>query len=154
MHASVDPPVAAGLKLSEFPQTVIFSTTPILPPPRAHAQGLGPDAVDEVEIDFSPLRVAREITDPLGERADSIAAELEGKLMVEDGADNMAIASPVEDVSTGEQRVVREEGEEGDGDDENDDGEDEEDEWLGDPNKRPIWKFPVVSRVSWGSHVM
>lgn len=25
--------------------------------------------------------------------------------------------------------------------------EEEEDEWTGDPKNRPIWKFPVVSRV-------
>lgn len=27
------------------------------------------------------------------------------------------------------------------------DKEDDEAEWTGDPNNRPIWKFPVVSRV-------
>lgn len=32
--------------------------------------------------------------------------------------------------------------EQGDGEE-----EEEEEEWTGDPNNRPIWKFPVVSRV-------
>ncbi len=35
---------------------------------------------------------------------------------------------------------------EGAGTDEIDD-EEEEEEWTGDPKNRPIWKFPVVSRV-------
>lgn len=39
--------------------------------------GQGSDAVDEVEIDFSPLRVSREVTDSLSEQADAVAAELE-----------------------------------------------------------------------------
>lgn len=39
-----------------------------------------------------------------------------------------------------------ERGEEQDEEDEEDEDEEEE-EWTGDPNNRPIWKFPVVSRV-------
>lgn len=41
-------------------------------------QGQGPDAVDEVEIDFSPLRTDREeMIGPLSGRADKVAAEFE-----------------------------------------------------------------------------
>lgn len=29
--------------------------------------------------------------------------------------------------------------------------EEEEEEWTGDPNNRPIWKLPVVSRVRYSS---
>lgn len=39
--------------------------------------GQGSDAVDEVEIDFSPLRASREVMDSLSEKADAIAAELQ-----------------------------------------------------------------------------
>ncbi len=39
--------------------------------------GQGSDAVDEVEIDFSPLRASREAMDALSEKADAVAAELE-----------------------------------------------------------------------------
>lgn len=39
-------------------------------------QGQGPDAVDEVEIDFSPLRASWEVMESLSEQADAVAAEL------------------------------------------------------------------------------
>lgn len=39
--------------------------------------GQGPDAVDEVEIDFSPLRTSREVMGSLSEKADTVAADLD-----------------------------------------------------------------------------
>lgn len=37
--------------------------------------GQGSDAIDEVEIDFSPLRASRAVMDSLSEQADAVAAE-------------------------------------------------------------------------------
>lgn len=39
--------------------------------------GQGADAIDEVEIDFSPLRTSRAVMDSLSAQADAVAAELE-----------------------------------------------------------------------------
>lgn len=101
-------------------------------------QGLGPDAVDEVEIDFSPLRAPQDVTDSLSERADTVAAELEGMRV---DADESTVNRDMEA------------GEEGQGDNievgKEDEDEDEDDDWVGDDlSKAPIWRLPVVSRVS------
>ena len=39
--------------------------------------GQGADAIDEVEIDFSPLITSRAVMDSLSAQADAVAAELE-----------------------------------------------------------------------------
>lgn len=37
---------------------------------------------------------------------------------------------------------------------EEEEDEEDEEEWTGDPNNRPIWKFPVVSRVRYNYIVL
>ncbi|CAM9939492.1 unnamed protein product [Ectocarpus sp. 13 AM-2016] len=118
--------------------------------------GQGPDAVDEVEIDFSPLRTSRDVMDSLFEQADAVAAELEAPLVelelelaggAEDAGETTADAAASfagesaqrDQENAGTEKAIE--------DDELGEGVEEEEEWTGDPNNRPIWKFPVVSRV-------
>lgn len=77
-----------------------------------HAQGQGPDAVDEVEIDFSPLRSNRdEMLGPLSERADAVAAKLgapraELELKSLEGGPEDSAAATVRCVRAGSQHVT------------------------------------------------
>lgn len=121
---------------------------------RTTTQGLGPDATDEVEIDFSTLRAPQETTDVLGERADEIAAGLEALREKEGAAGGEGdIASDSSGGIGSGLSMAEGEGVQGGGmgsEEENgeEEEEEEEEEWVGNPSKMPIWKFPVVSRVS------
>lgn len=131
-----------------------------LTPSPVLVQGLGPDAVDEVEIDFSPLRASQDSLDPLQERADAVAAELGAVRVDPEAVDSVETATndsvseldaagepAAETGGAGGEGKDREKEEEG-GKEEDEGEKEEEGEWTGDPNNRPIWKFPVVSRVS------
>ena len=148
------------------PHPTLTMKGPTTQPPPVLEQGLGPDAVDEVEIDFSPLRAPRDSLDTLQARADAVAAELAAVRVDPEAVDDVETVTNDSAAETdaaggpahgtgggggeGKEGEKEEEGGEEDEEEEEEEEEEgeEEEEWTGDPNNRPIWKFPVVSRVS------
>lgn len=57
--------------------------------------GQGSDTIDEVEIDFSPLRASREVMDSMSAQADAVAAELGAPRVELEGAKEDGAAAAV-----------------------------------------------------------
>lgn len=90
--------------------------------------------MDEVEIDFSPLRASLDAVEPLMGRADELVSGLRDQTSVltetdGEGAPRKPFDGMMEERGSG------------------DSFEGFEEEWSEDPNERPIWALPVVCRV-------
>ena len=113
-------------------------------------QGLGPDSSDEVEIDFSPLRVSLSTLDPLIERADEVASGLEAPALALEnvGGEQSSSEFTAEIAAANGLKIdnLYASSVEEQGSDHVD--EDVEDEWSQDSNSGPIWTIPAIGRVS------
>ncbi|CAM9867668.1 unnamed protein product [Ascophyllum nodosum] len=111
--------------------------------------GLGPDSSDEVEIDFSPLRVSLSTLDPLIERADEVASGLEAPALALEnvGGEQSSSEFTAEIAAANGLKIdnLYASSVEEQGSDHVD--EDVEDEWSQDSNSGPIWTIPAIGRV-------
>lgn len=105
--------------------------------------------MDEVEIDFSPLRASLDTVEPLMERADELVSGLKDQTSAstEAGGEGAPWKSTDKNDAVNGRNVgdahgvmMEERGSE-------DSDEEFEDEWSENSNDRPIWALPVVCRV-------
>lgn len=101
--------------------------------------------MDEVEIDFSPLRASLDTVEPLMERADELVSGLQDQTSALTEADGEGAPWKSTDengrsVGNAYSGMMEERGS-------GDSYEGFEEEWSEDPNDRPIWALPVVCRV-------